>query len=270
MPLDLTADRIVLSAGAIGSAQLLMLSGVGPQEVLRAVGVTVVADLPVGAACADHPEWVLPVNWSATHGLPPLEAVLTTRHSRDPALHSGIRGDGQWATGRPRRPSAHRCRADAARIPRPRERWHPPTRTRRPSSNTGTTVSPRTSPGLTAGAEIARELVGATAQVGAVSWSTSQHLSSTAPMGVDGDAAAVVDTRMPRPRRRQPVGGRRVGAARDHQPRPARHHRDDRSPGGRVRHPVTGGVETVAAALHRCCGRQVDDRDVRRLRTRSC
>ncbi len=30
--LDLTADRIVLSAGAIGSAQLLMLSGVGPQD----------------------------------------------------------------------------------------------------------------------------------------------------------------------------------------------------------------------------------------------
>src|SRR6478609_7062374 len=80
--LDLTADRIVLSAGAIGSAQLLMLSGVGPQEVLRAVGVTVVANLPVGAACADHPEWVLPVNWPETRGLPPLEAVLTTRSLR--------------------------------------------------------------------------------------------------------------------------------------------------------------------------------------------
>ncbi len=47
---------------------------------------------------------------------------------------------------------------------------------------------------LTAGAELARELVSTTAQVGSVSWSTSQHLSSTAPMGVDGDATAVVDT----------------------------------------------------------------------------
>ena len=28
-----------------------------------------------------------------------------------------------------------------------------------------------------------------------MSWSTSQHLSGTAPMGVDGDAAAVVDPR---------------------------------------------------------------------------
>ena len=32
-------------------------------------------------------------------------------------------------------------------------------------------------------------------EVAAVSWSTSQHLCGTAPMGVDGDAAAVVDTR---------------------------------------------------------------------------
>ncbi|HXL59077.1 MAG TPA: GMC oxidoreductase, partial [Mycobacterium sp.] len=47
---------------------------------------------------------------------------------------------------------------------------------------------------LSAGAELARELARATAQVGPVSWSTSQHLSSTAPMGVDGDASAVVDT----------------------------------------------------------------------------
>jgi choline dehydrogenase-like flavoprotein len=47
---------------------------------------------------------------------------------------------------------------------------------------------------LTAGIELARELVGTTAQVGPVSWSTSQHLCSTAPMGVDADANAVVDT----------------------------------------------------------------------------
>ena len=44
---------------------------------------------------------------------------------------------------------------------------------------------------LTAGAQLARELIGKTAQVGDVSWSTSQHLARTAPMGVDSDA--VVD-----------------------------------------------------------------------------
>ena len=45
---DLTADRIVLCAGAIGSAHLLMLSGVGPQAMLRSAGVPVFVDLPVG------------------------------------------------------------------------------------------------------------------------------------------------------------------------------------------------------------------------------
>jgi choline dehydrogenase len=48
---------------------------------------------------------------------------------------------------------------------------------------------------LDAGANLARELAGATAEVGPVSWSTSQHLSSTAPMGVDENADAVVDAR---------------------------------------------------------------------------
>jgi choline dehydrogenase len=46
----------VLCAGTIGSAQLLMLSGVGPQSHLRDVGVEVVLDLPgVGANLHDHP-----------------------------------------------------------------------------------------------------------------------------------------------------------------------------------------------------------------------
>lgn len=51
------AEReVVLSAGAIRSAQLLMLSGIGPHEHLREVGVDVVADLPgVGANLQDHP-----------------------------------------------------------------------------------------------------------------------------------------------------------------------------------------------------------------------
>ena len=36
--IDLTADRIVLSAGAIGSAHLLMLSGVGPHGRIAGLG----------------------------------------------------------------------------------------------------------------------------------------------------------------------------------------------------------------------------------------
>lgn len=40
--------EVTLSAGAIGSAHLLMLSGVGPKHILERVNVSVVADLPVG------------------------------------------------------------------------------------------------------------------------------------------------------------------------------------------------------------------------------
>jgi choline dehydrogenase len=51
------ADReVILSAGAIGSPQLLLLSGVGPADHLRSVGVTVNHDLPgVGENLHDHP-----------------------------------------------------------------------------------------------------------------------------------------------------------------------------------------------------------------------
>ena len=46
---------------------------------------------------------------------------------------------------------------------------------------------------LSAGAELARELAGRTAEVGPSSWSTSQHLAGTAPMGTDDDPSAVLD-----------------------------------------------------------------------------
>lgn len=54
--------RIVLTAGAIGTPAILLRSGVGPAEVLRALGVPVVADLPgVGATLRDHPSCGIPV-----------------------------------------------------------------------------------------------------------------------------------------------------------------------------------------------------------------
>jgi choline dehydrogenase len=46
---------IILSAGAIGTPQILMLSGVGPADHLKAVGVPVVLDCPgVGSHLQDH------------------------------------------------------------------------------------------------------------------------------------------------------------------------------------------------------------------------
>lgn len=54
------AAEVVLCAGAIGSPQLLMLSGIGPGDEVRALGVRVVHDAPgVGKDFADHPDlWV--------------------------------------------------------------------------------------------------------------------------------------------------------------------------------------------------------------------
>ena len=56
------ADEVVLSAGAVGSPHLLLLSGLGPSEQLRMAGVPVVHDLPgVGRNLRDHPHVV--VSW---------------------------------------------------------------------------------------------------------------------------------------------------------------------------------------------------------------
>jgi choline dehydrogenase len=59
--------EVVLSGGAINSPQLLMLSGIGPAEHLREVGVDVVHDLPgVGEGLQDHP--LVPVVWNVRTG----------------------------------------------------------------------------------------------------------------------------------------------------------------------------------------------------------
>ncbi|KAK5644074.1 hypothetical protein RI129_007919 [Pyrocoelia pectoralis] len=47
-------NEIILSAGIIGSAQLLMLSGVGPKNHLAGLGIPVIHDLPVGKSFGDH------------------------------------------------------------------------------------------------------------------------------------------------------------------------------------------------------------------------
>jgi len=52
--------EVILSAGAVGSPQLLMLSGVGPASHLKDHGITIVADMPgVGQNLNDHPDFVL-------------------------------------------------------------------------------------------------------------------------------------------------------------------------------------------------------------------
>ena len=64
-----TGDQVILSAGAVGSPQLLMLSGIGPARDLERSGIPVVLDLPgVGQNLRDHPK--LYVTWKVRDGHP--------------------------------------------------------------------------------------------------------------------------------------------------------------------------------------------------------
>ena len=59
---EISAGEIILSAGAIGSPQILMLSGVGPAAHLEQLGIDVMHDLPgVGLNLRDHPQ--VPLYW---------------------------------------------------------------------------------------------------------------------------------------------------------------------------------------------------------------
>lgn len=71
-------QEVILSAGAIQSPQLLMLSGVGPAEELERHGIAVRANLPgVGRNLADHLEWI--VSYRCTKPLSYFDATKPLR-----------------------------------------------------------------------------------------------------------------------------------------------------------------------------------------------
>ncbi len=70
--------EVILAAGAIGTPQLLMLSGIGPADHLRDHGIYVIADMPaVGANLMDHP--AVPVLWST----PGVKGLWESTRNRD-------------------------------------------------------------------------------------------------------------------------------------------------------------------------------------------
>jgi choline dehydrogenase len=81
---------VVLCAGVIGSPQLLQLSGIGPADTLRSLGIDVVLDLPdVGENFSDHPSGV--VVYSAAQPMPAgmnNHADILAALRSDPALNA--------------------------------------------------------------------------------------------------------------------------------------------------------------------------------------
>ena len=62
-------DEIILCAGAVGTPHILLLSGIGPGDQLRNLGIPVVQDLPgVGRNLRDHPD--VPLCWYTKEDYP--------------------------------------------------------------------------------------------------------------------------------------------------------------------------------------------------------
>ena len=77
--------EIILAAGAYGSPQILMLSGIGPADELSPFGIPAVVDLPVGKNLQDHP--LLPISYLTDE-----RSLFGAGSSEDIALYKDGRG----------------------------------------------------------------------------------------------------------------------------------------------------------------------------------
>jgi choline dehydrogenase-like flavoprotein len=93
--------EIILAAGAYGSPQILMLSGVGSADELAPFGISAAVDLPVGANLQDHP--LLPMSYltneKSLFGVGSPEDVVLYQKGRGP-LTSNIAEGGVFLSTR--------------------------------------------------------------------------------------------------------------------------------------------------------------------------
>jgi choline dehydrogenase len=107
--------EVILAGGAIGSPQLLMLSGIGPADHLREHGIAVMADSPgVGANLSDHP--IVTAMWSTPRSRSLWEQAGPRNLMRWQLTHSGPMATNVAEAG-------GFSRTDSA-LPAPDIQWH--------------------------------------------------------------------------------------------------------------------------------------------------
>src|SRR5262249_28327686 len=99
-----TRNEVILCGGAINSPQLLLLSGIGPADQLRRLGIPIVVDLPgVGQNLQDHLDVAVayactkPISW----GVLSAEAESLYHSARKGPLTSNGPEAGGFVTTRP-------------------------------------------------------------------------------------------------------------------------------------------------------------------------
>ncbi|KAI9669381.1 MAG: hypothetical protein M1831_000417 [Alyxoria varia] len=89
-------NEIVLSAGAVDTPRLLLLSGIGPRKQLESLDIPVVKNIPgVGENLLDHPESV--IMWELNKPVPPNQTTMDSDAGvffrREPPNAAGNDGD---------------------------------------------------------------------------------------------------------------------------------------------------------------------------------
>ena len=215
---DVRAGEVVLSAGAVGSAHLLLLSGIGPAGQLRAAGIDVLADVAgVGEDATDHPLVYLPFRpregLAVRPGEAPLHGVLhATSDGADLEVLPWLAPFAQVMSGRPAPGEVVEVGVGLQRtVGRSRLALVDGEPRRLPVVEYRHLVEETDRRRMRAGVRLAEALLGTRAMRAAGepgglpageaeldAWigarlTTAVHLSGTARMGPDGDPGAVVD-----------------------------------------------------------------------------